>query len=50
MEKEESSRRLAEMTKKVERVDLTIDKGGSDKLARFEEPIQRWGNPLVRVV
>ncbi|MBC7818570.1 MAG: hypothetical protein IAG10_16910 [Planctomycetaceae bacterium] len=49
-EKEESARRLAEMKKTVERVELTIGKDGSDKLTRVEEPIQRWSNPLVRIV
>jgi hypothetical protein len=49
-EKEESARRLAEMKKTVEPVELTIGKAGSDKLTRVEEPIQRWSHPLVRIV
>ncbi|MBC7817904.1 MAG: hypothetical protein IAG10_13515, partial [Planctomycetaceae bacterium] len=48
--KEESARRLAEMKKTIESVELTIGKEGTDKLIRVDEPIQRWSNPIVHIV
>ena len=48
--KEESARRLAQMKRAIEPVELTIGKAGTDKLVRVDEPIQRWSNPLVRIV
>ena len=48
--KEESARRLVVMKKTIDSVEITIGKDGTDKLVRVDEPIQRWSNPLVRIV
>ena len=47
---DESARRLAAMKKSIESVELTIGKTGTDKLIRVDDPIQRWSNPIVRIV
>lgn len=48
--KEESPRRLVVMKKTVGGVEVTIGKDGTEKLTRVDEPIQRWSNPIVRIV
>ncbi len=48
--KDESAGRLGLMKKAVGGVEVTIGKDGSEKLTRVDEPIQRWSNPLVRIV
>lgn len=50
VKKEESARRLDVMKKTVGGVEMTIGRSGSEKLTRVDEPIQRWSNPLVRIV
>ncbi len=47
--KEVAAQRLVVMKKTVGGVDVTIGKGGSEKLTRVDEPIQRWSNPIVRI-
>ena len=50
VKKEESARRLAAMKKTVDAFEITVGKNGADRLARVDEPIQRWSNPIVRIV
>ena len=46
--KEDSSPTV--MKKTIDSVEITIGKDVTDKLVRVDGPIQRWSNPLVRIV
>jgi hypothetical protein len=48
-QKEASVRRLAAMKEIIKGVEMTIGKEGRAKLARIEEPIQRWSNPIIPI-
>lgn len=47
---DESARRLMSLKKTISNVEITMGKDGTDKLVRVDDPIQRWSNPLVRIV